>query len=58
MPVMLSPDGFEPWLAGDEPVIDPGIDAAVQIKPVSPKMNSPRHNEPDCIEPLVASGLA
>jgi hypothetical protein len=33
---------------------DPGIDAAVKITPVSPKMNKPSYNEPDCIEPLVA----
>jgi hypothetical protein len=35
-------------------VVDPGIDAAVRITPVSPKMNSPKYNEPDCVEPLVA----
>jgi len=54
MPVMLAPDGFEPWLAGEDPAVDPGLDAAVTITPVSPKMNSPRYNEPDCIEALVA----
>jgi hypothetical protein len=26
---------------------------AVKITPVSPKMISPRHNEPDCIEAMV-----
>jgi hypothetical protein len=25
---------------------------AVKIFPVSPKMNSPKYNEPDCIAPL------
>ena len=54
MPVMLAKEGFEPWLAGDSPVIDPGLDAAVAVRPVSPKMNSPKYNEPDCIEVLVA----
>jgi putative SOS response-associated peptidase YedK len=54
MPVMLAPDGFEPWLSGSEPVPDPGIDAAVQITPVSTKVNSSKYNEPDCIEPLIA----
>ncbi len=54
MPLMLSKDSFEPWLAGEEPTVDPGIDEAVQVNPVSPKMNSPRYNEPDCIEALVA----
>jgi hypothetical protein len=26
--------------------------AVVQITPISPKMNKPSYNEPDCIEPL------
>jgi hypothetical protein len=49
---MLAKDGFEPWLAGENPVIDSGLDAAVTVRPVSPKMNSPKYNEPDCIEAL------
>jgi putative SOS response-associated peptidase YedK len=53
MPVMLSPEGFEPWITGSEPFIDPGIGSAVEIRIVSPKMNSPRYNA-DCIEALVA----
>jgi hypothetical protein len=28
-----------------------GFNAAVQIKPVSPKMNKPSFNEPDCAAP-------
>jgi hypothetical protein len=55
MPVILPKDGFEPWLSGSNPEVDPGIDAAVQITPVSPKMNKPSYNEPDCIEALVAT---
>jgi putative SOS response-associated peptidase YedK len=54
MPVMLAKDGFDPWLSGENPVIDPGVNSAVQITPVSPKMNKPAYNEPDCIEALVA----
>jgi len=54
MPVMLAKDGFEPWLSGSDPVLDAGIDAAVTIVPVSPKMNKPSYNEPSCIEPLAA----
>jgi hypothetical protein len=30
------------------------IDAAVEIRPVSPKINSSKYNEPDCVDPLVA----
>jgi putative SOS response-associated peptidase YedK len=55
MPVMLAKDGFARWLSGSEPAVDPGLDAAVEIRLVSPKMNSPKYNEPDCIEPLVTS---
>jgi putative SOS response-associated peptidase YedK len=54
MPVMLSPEGFEPWIGGSEPTIDPGVGSAVEIRPVSPKMNKPAYNEADCIEAMVA----
>jgi hypothetical protein len=54
MPVILPKDGFEPWLSGEDPAVDPGIDAAVEIRPVSPKMTSPKYNEPDCIGALAA----
>ncbi|MGA7329636.1 MAG: hypothetical protein WBX25_35440 [Rhodomicrobium sp.] len=53
--MMLSAEGFEPWLAGEDPSVDPGIDEAVQVAPVSPKVNSPRYNEPDCIEAQAAT---
>jgi putative SOS response-associated peptidase YedK len=54
MPVMLAPDGFEPWLSGTDPVVDAAIDAAVQVMPVSQKVNSPKYDQPDCIEALVS----
>ncbi len=53
MPVMLAPKGFEAWLAGETPECDPGLDAALQVLPVSPKVNSPRYNEPDCVASLI-----
>src|SRR5262249_8853788 len=43
MPVMLAKDGFEPWLSGSDLVPDAGIDAAVKITSVSPKMNKPSY---------------
>lgn len=52
MPVMLAPEGFEPWLAGKDAVCDPETGASVRVMPVSPKVNSPRYNEPRCIEAL------
>jgi|SRR5271165_2082738 len=52
MPVMLGAEGIEDWLSGGAPVLDAGIDAAVTVTPVSPKMNTPRYNHVDCTEPL------
>jgi putative SOS response-associated peptidase YedK len=52
MPAILPKEGFEPWLTGSDPAVDPEIDAAVTIIPVSPKMNKPSYNEPDCVEAL------
>jgi len=52
MPVMLAPGGFERWLAGEDPLCDPDTGTAVAVRPVSPKMNSPQYNGPDCVEPL------
>ncbi len=54
MPLMLGNGNIEDWLAGGAPVTDAEIEAAVRVSPVSPKMNSPRYNEPDCIEALIA----
>jgi hypothetical protein len=34
--------------------VDAGIDEAVSVVLVSPRVNSPRRNAPDCVEPLVA----
>jgi hypothetical protein len=36
---------------------DAGFNATVKIVPVSPKMNFPKYNEPDCFEPLAAPSL-
>jgi putative SOS response-associated peptidase YedK len=54
MPVILAKEEFEPWLAGENPAVDPGLDAAVTVKPVSPKVNSPKYDAPGCIEALFA----
>jgi|SRR5271166_6395930 len=58
MPVMLAPRAFEAWLRGGEPIIDENIPAGVRILPVSPKVNSPAYNEPDCIAPISAEPQA
>jgi hypothetical protein len=53
MPVMRYREGIEGWLGGGDPMVSGDIDEAVQVVPVSPKINSPRYSEPDCIEALV-----
>jgi putative SOS response-associated peptidase YedK len=53
MPVMLDKRGIEGWIGGGEPAVSRETVDAVQLVPVSPKMNSPRYNEPDCIDSLV-----
>jgi hypothetical protein len=52
--MIMDADGMQGWLGGELPVLAPDIDAAVQYFPVSPKMNKPSYNEPDCIKALVA----
>jgi hypothetical protein len=46
---MLDASAIESWLSGGDPAVGGDIVEAVQAVPVSPKMNSPRYNEPDCI---------
>ncbi len=56
MPVMLDWEAFDGWLSGGNPALCRGIDEAVQAIPVSPKMNSPHYDQPDCIAPLKGAG--
>jgi hypothetical protein len=44
-PVILPKEGFDFWLSGSDPAVDPDIDAAVEIRPVSPKMNKRSYDE-------------
>jgi putative SOS response-associated peptidase YedK len=50
MPVALTPQGFKARLAGEDPAVDPSLTTTVKVIPISPTTNSPKHNEPDCIE--------
>jgi len=45
MPVMLTQQGFEPLLPGEDHAVDTNLDTAVKVMPVSPKVNSPKYNE-------------
>ena len=52
MPLVLDQSGFEPWLAGETPTLSCSVDADLHFFPVTPQMNKPAFNEPDCIAPL------
>ncbi len=54
MPLVLDGTGMEAWLAGNPPQLAENIDGAINLFPVSPRMNKPAYNAPDCIEPLAA----
>jgi putative SOS response-associated peptidase YedK len=52
MPVILTPDLVAPWLAaGPPPDLPPTPPGWLSARPVSPKVNSNRHDAPDCLEP-------
>jgi putative SOS response-associated peptidase YedK len=54
MPVILDESGFAGWLQEGDVARPEDLDAKMQLFPVSPKVNSPKYDEPDCIEPLVS----
>ena len=60
MPVILHPSIFDAWLdpktapAAAQALLRPYDPDAMEAFPVSARVNSPRHDDPDCIAPLVA----
>ncbi len=58
MPVVIARPDYARWLAperaGPAPLelLRPAADDAFALYPVSTRVNSPRHDAPDCIEPL------
>ncbi|MGO9473515.1 MAG: SOS response-associated peptidase [Rhodomicrobium sp.] len=54
MPLVLDEAGREIWLAGGTPRPPENIDELVRFYPVSPRMNKPAFNAPECIEALAA----
>ena len=54
MPLILEKEMFKVWLIGEPPELMESADDVLRFYPVSPRMNKPAHNEPDCVEPLAA----
>ena len=57
MPVILEPDGYDPWLAPDSkpekdlvPLFRPCSAASMECYPVSPMVNRAEADTPECIE--------
>ncbi|MBI2316563.1 MAG: SOS response-associated peptidase [Betaproteobacteria bacterium] len=53
MPVILSPEDYEPWLNGPEPatLLRPNPKLTFTLVRVSTRVNSPRFDDPRCVEP-------
>ena len=51
MPVILPPEAFDAWLSCGEVTLGPAPDELLAMHAVSPRVNSPRHDDPECILP-------
>lgn len=52
MPLILPPEQLDAWLAdGPPPPFPPMIPGQLAGRPVSPRVNSPRHDDPECLAP-------
>ena len=52
MPVILPPDAWGPWLAGEDIPLDPYPAAEMHAHPVSTLVNKPANDDPRCVEPV------
>jgi len=59
MPVILQPGDYDQWLDPEEqdpvrlgPLLTPYPADQMEMVAVSPRVNSPRHDDPQCLEPL------
>ena len=52
MPVILPPDAWDAWLAGDEISLAPYPADAITAHPVSTHVNRPANDDPRCVEPI------
>ena len=54
MPVILPPDAWDPWLAGEDIALGPYPADEMHAHPVSTLVNKPASDDPRCVEPVVA----
>ncbi len=52
MPVILPPEAWDAWLAGDEVPLGPYPADAMTAHPVSTHVNRPANDDPRCVEPV------
>ena len=52
MPVILAPDAWDAWLAGEEIPLGPYPADAMTAHPVSTHVNRPANDDPRCVEPV------
>ena len=55
MPVILPPDAWSPWLAGEPVPLGPYAAEAMTAHPVSTHVNRPANDDPRCVEPVSLS---
>ena len=51
MPVILPSEAFDAWLSCGEVALGPAPDDLLAMHAVDPRVNSPRHDDPDCVRP-------
>jgi putative SOS response-associated peptidase YedK len=52
MPLILPPGLADAWLAdGPPPHLPPAVPGLLAGRPVSARVNSPRHDDPECLAP-------
>ena len=52
MPVILPPDAWDPWLAGEDVPLAPYPADDMTAHPVSTLVNRPANDDPRCVEPV------
>lgn len=52
MPAIVAPEGFGLWLAGEAMPLGSASKELLTGFPVSSRVNSPSHDDPECIQPL------